>query len=251
MRFISRNIPILDVARALDLTILSDGSIRCWRPELHENGDRTASVGIRKTNNTVKCFGCGIGPLSVVDLVIAVLGLKNPGEAARWIASRFEVPELPRGRHLVEPERRIFQFGTESEIGLLVQSGLWAWLSTSARSIVPVLLELSEDVPGTQNRTIQISYCSLSRFAGIVSPNAVAAALRELQQIHWLTVLPARPEDGARPIRDTSTYLITPRSDELVELANANFKQMRAEIDAQKQLRAKARKERRDTLLTK
>jgi hypothetical protein len=77
----------------------------------------------------VKCFGCGIGPLGVVDLVMAVLHLENPGEAARWVAERFEVSEIPPGRHMVEPGRRIFQIGRESEIGLFIYSGLWAKLS--------------------------------------------------------------------------------------------------------------------------
>src|SRR5260370_6405980 len=126
LRFINRKIPIIDVARVLDLRLGDNGNIHCWRPELHQNGDRTASIGIRKRNNTVKCFGCGIGPLGAIDLVIAVLGLKTAGEAARWIAERFPVPELPRGKHLVQPERRIFQVGFESELGILIRSGLWA-----------------------------------------------------------------------------------------------------------------------------
>ena len=84
LRYIHRKIPIVDVARALNLRIGTNGNIHCWHPEQHQHGDRTASVGIRKINNTVKCFGFGVGPLSVVDLVMAVLQLKNPGAAARW-----------------------------------------------------------------------------------------------------------------------------------------------------------------------
>ncbi len=88
LKFINRKVPIIDVARALDLRIGTNENIHCWRPELHQHGDRTASVGIRKTNNTVKCFGCDIGPLGPVDLVMAVRGLTNPGGAAQWIANR-------------------------------------------------------------------------------------------------------------------------------------------------------------------
>lgn len=83
LRFINRKVPIIDAARALGLRISANGNIHCWRPGSHQNADRTASVGIRKTNNTVKCFGCGVGPFGVVDLVANVLGMKNPGEAAR------------------------------------------------------------------------------------------------------------------------------------------------------------------------
>jgi hypothetical protein len=123
-----------------------------------------------------------------------------------------------------------------------VQSGLWARISPTARSIVPVLLELGERLPETENRTIQISYRALSQFAGIASPNAIAAALRELRDIHWLHVLPSSLQSGAGPIRDTATYLVTPRSDELLDLANANFKQMRSDVETEKEFRNEQRK---------
>jgi hypothetical protein len=248
LRFINRKVPIVDVARALDLKVGVNGNIHCWRSELHHNGDRTASVGIRKTTNTVKCFGsgCGIGPLGPVDLVMAVLNLST-GEAGRWIAERFDVPDLRPGTHLIQSERYIFQFGQESDIGLLVHSGLWARLSPPARSLVPVLLQLAERVPGKQSLAIQISYRALQRFSGLSSPNAVSAGLRELQGITWLHGRPGQTALGSRPIRETSIYFITPRSDEMLELAHANYRQIRSEIEAERDLRAKARAERRKT----
>jgi hypothetical protein len=251
IRFINRKIPIADVARALGLRISSDGNIHCWRPSLHQHGDQTASVGIRKTNNTVKCFGCGIGPLSVIDFVMAILDLKEPGEVARWVAARFDVPEIQRGRHIVEPERRRFHFGHESEIGLLVYSGLWARLSPAARAIVPVLLEFAEQEPGKQTQSVTISYRALMRYSGVGSPNAISAALRELEKIQWISVLAGGREPGSGPVRATSTYLLTPRSDELMELANANYEQMRDEIATQRALQAEARAKRKSVLLTK
>jgi hypothetical protein len=234
LKFINRQVPIAEVARALDLRFGENGNIHCWRGELHQNGDRTASIGIRKTNNTIKCFGCDIGPLGPIDLVMAVLGLKTPGPAAQWIAERFNVPEQPDRKHLRQPERRIFQFGNESEIGVLVYSGLWARLSPSARSLVPVLLELADREPSTQSYRIQSSYQAISRFAGISSPNAIAGALRELQDIHWLLMLPRKREPGLGPVRESSNYLLTPRSDQLLELANANCAQMRDEVEIQR-----------------
>ena len=236
------------MARALDLTIQANGNIHCWQPELHQNGDRTASVGIRKFNNTVKCFGCGIGPLGPVDLVMAVLGLNNPGAAARWIAERFPVPKLPARSNLVEPQRRIFQFGHESETGLLIHSGLWAGLSRAAQAIVPVLLELAERDPETQALSIKISYRALGRYSGTSSPNSIAAALRELQEIDWLSILPGRRENATAPVRNTSVYVLTPRSDELLALAQFNYAQMRAEIKMEKKLRAEAQPKRRRAL---
>jgi hypothetical protein len=250
LKFINRRVPIIEVAQKLGLRVGSNGNIHCWRPDLHQNHDRTASVGICKPANTVKCFGCLAGPLGVVDLVMAVLEMTNPGEAGRWIAERFDVPELPRGKHLVEPARRIFQFGSESEMGLLVQSGLWGQLSPAARSIALVLLELGERVNGTQNRTVRVSYRTLTRFSGVASPNAIRSALQQLEDIHWLQVAPRSAQPGS-PVRDTATYLVTPRSNELLELANANFSQIRANIDIEKRLRDEQRKKRASATFTK
>lgn len=245
LKFINRSVPILEVARALDLRIASSGLIHCWRPERHQHCDRTASVGIREANNTVKCFGCDIGPLGPIDLVMAVLGLSGPGDAARWISARFDVPDLPPGRHLVQPERRIFQFGTESDFGFLVHSGLWAMLSPAARALAPVLLELCEYGPATQIRRIQISYIALGRYSGLSSPNAIAGALRELREIHWLSTIPGLRTPGSAPVRGCSTYLLTPKSDKLLELAQTNSSRMRENIEVQRKLRAEARAKRK------
>lgn len=252
LRYINRKIPVTDVARALDLRFGDNGNIHCWYPERHQNGDRTASVGIRKTNNTVKCFGCDAGPIGPVDLVIAVLGMKTPGEAARWIAQRFFVPELPRGQHLVQPARRPFQIGFESEIGLLVHSGLWAQLSPPARSIIPVFLEFAARETMKQTLEVQISYRALARYSGIASHRAIAQAIGELQEIHWLVAMRGPREPGNGPIRRVSSYLITPRADELMELANAHYTQIRSDIEAERKLRASARTKRaRASMLTK
>jgi hypothetical protein len=241
LRFINRRIAITDIARALDLRLGDNGNIHCWRPECHHNGDRTASVGFRKANNTVKCFGCGTGPLSVTDLVMVVLDIKNPGDAALWVAARFDVPEISSGKHVVESERRIFRYSRESEIGVLIRSGLWPLLSVAARSLAPVLLEFAEP----RTRSVTISFLAMMRYSGVASPNAISAALRELEQIHWLSIVAGRREPGSGPVRTTSTYVLTPRSDELMDLANANCKQMREEIEIQRQIRAEARAKRR------
>jgi hypothetical protein len=251
LRFINLKVRIIEVARALDLRIGDNGHIHCWHPELHQNGDRTASVGIRKTNNTVKCFGCGIGPLGPIDLAREVLGLKTAREAAKWIAEHFEVQELPLGKHLVQPERKIFRVGFEGDIELLVRSGLWALLSAATQSVLPVLRELAQRNPGTQTFTIQISYRALARYSGIASPKAIAKALRELQEIGWLSASPGVRQVGSGPVRNVSTYLLTPRSDEILELANANFAQMRNDVDAERTLRAQARSERKRCNTTK
>jgi hypothetical protein len=250
LRYINRKIPIIDVARALDLRIGANGNIHCWRPERHQHGDRTASVGIRRTNNTVKCFGCGAGPMGPVDLVMTVLGLKNPGLAARWVSEHFDVPDLPPGMHVVQPRRHIFRVGFEDEMGLLVYSGMWARLSMPARSLVPVFLELADRDPETRSLSAQLSYRTLSRYGGVASPNAITKAIRELQEIGWLTASNPR-QPGAGPVRSVTTYLLTPHSDELRELANAHFAQIQGEIDTERQLRSEARAKRSRCVITK
>src|SRR5215475_6445176 len=99
MRYINRQIPIVDVARALELRLDGTNKIHCWHPERHKNGDRTASVGIRTINNTVKCFGCDSRPMGPVDLVMDALQLAA-APAALWIADRFKVPTIPAGKRL-------------------------------------------------------------------------------------------------------------------------------------------------------
>jgi len=251
LRYINRNVPIVEVARALDLRIGDNGNLHCWRPHLHQNGDRTASVGVRKKNNTVKCFGCHIGPIGPVDLTMQVLGLKSVGKAALWIAERFDVPIVPAGKHLVQPERRICAVGFESYLGLLIRSGLWVLLSAAAKSLVPVLLEMAEPNPGTQTLSLTISYLGLARYSGTTSPKAISKALGELQEIGWLKKKTGARAPGSGPVRTASTYLLTPRSNEIVELAHANFAQTRDEIENERTLRAEERAQRKRLAITK
>src|SRR5262249_20847205 len=149
MRWINRELSITTVAKTLGLRIDADGRIHCWHPEHHHNGDRTASVGVRKTNNTVKCFGsgCGVGPFGPSDLVKDTLSLASVCEAALWIAARFKVPSLPKRTHLKQRYRVLRPAGFEGDVGLLIQSGLWAGLSAPTRCIVPVLLLFADREP--------------------------------------------------------------------------------------------------------
>ena len=245
LRYINKRIAVADIARALDLRFGDNGLIHCWHPDRHQHGDRTASVGIRSTNNTVKCFGCGEGPFGPADLVMNALGLANPGDAACWIANRFDVPYLPPGKHLVQPPRHIFQYGHEDDIGLLVFSGIWAKLSPPARSLVPVLLNLADHDGETHSLRARLSYRALSRYSGIVSPNAIKKAIEELQQIGWLSAVASPRTADSAPMRETAVYLIAPRSDDLVELANAQYAQQRSEVEIERKIRADTKARRR------
>jgi hypothetical protein len=242
MRYINRQVPIADIARALDLRLDGAGKIHCWHADRHKNGDRTASVGIRSTNNTVKCFGCDFLPIGPIDLVMDVLEL-GVGDAALWIAGHFKVPTLPAGKRLAEPDRWRGRVGYERGLGLLVRSGLWGRMSEAARSIAPVLLEMSEKKESLdQESSIRISYAGISRYSGIRSPNAVRRALTELGEAGFLRFPDASL--GRSPERLASLYIVTPNSDEMMQLAHASSAQMRTEVVAERELRTRLRRER-------
>jgi hypothetical protein len=242
MQYINRKLPIVEVAEALGLTVCSNGNLRCWHPERHEHEDRTASVGIWKPHNRVKCFGCGTRPLGPIDLVMDVRGWTDPGTAAKWIAAQFDVPYIPKGRHIVAPNRDRWMAGHESEIELLIRSGLWAKLSPAARQLVPVLLEFSlkDEGPG-QTRSLHMSYQAMLRYSGLCSPNAISRAVGELTKLGWMERLAS---DGPRtgPVRKVNTYRLTPHSDAVREAANAVWVQTSAEIETERQLRKEKRK---------
>ncbi len=242
MRFINRNVPISDVARQLNLLLDGAAKIHCWHPGRHKNGDHTASVGIRTTNNTVKCFGCGLGPIGPIDLVMDVQQL-SAADSALWIAARFEVPTIPAGKRLEEPQRWRDRFGYDQGLGLLVKSGLWGTLSDAARSIAPVLMEMSKREKQTdQESEIQISYVGISRFSGIRSPNAIRKALVELQEVGFLRFI----DENVRrsPTRRASRYVVTPNSEILVEHAHLFSAQIGSEIAAERELRERLRRQR-------
>ena len=248
LRWINRNVSVAEVARALDLRLDGATKIHCWHPERHQNGDRTASVGIRGKNNTTKCFVCDNKPMGPVDLVMNVLDLNGPADAALWIAERFSVPCIPKGKHLKQPARPPVRAGFEGDIGILVLSGLWAELSAPARCIVPVLLSHADREPGKSTAEVRISYRAISRYSGVASPNAVADAIRELENIGWL----ARKESPRRapnPLRSVNAYLLTPQADSVIELAGAKWSQTKEAIEGERELRRRQRAERQSALL--
>jgi hypothetical protein len=247
LRWINRNVPIADIAHQLGLAFDGDSKIHCWHPEQHKNGDRTASVGIRLKNNTVRCFGCDSKPMGPVDLVIDVLDLKGPSEAGLWIAERFSVPCIPKGKHLKRPARPPTRAGFEGDIGLLVFSGLWAGLSVPARCIVPVLLNHADRESGKGTAEVRLSYRAISRYSGVASPNAIAEAIRQLEEIGWLT-RKENPPRAPNSLRAVNTYLLTPQSESVRELAAAHWTQVKEAIEGERETRRRRRAERQTAL---
>ena len=239
MRYINGQIPIAKVACALDLRLDGARKIHCWHPDRHKNGDRTASVGIRGANNTVKCFGCGSKPMGPIDFVMDVLDMAA-ADAALWIAERFDVPVIPAGKRLTDVDRWRGQVGYECGLELLIRSGLFGTLSEAARSIAPILLAMSEKATD-QALSIRMSYAGISRYSGIRSPNAIRRALTELSEIGFLRL----PEAGFRrcPERPASLYILTPNSDELHQLAQVFVAQKKTEVAAAGELRGRLRSE--------
>lgn len=241
MHFINRELPIADVARALQLRFDDSGKIHCWHPERHQHGDRTASVGIRATNNTMKCFVCDFKPKGPIDLAMDVLRLNSVADAALWIAARFRVPFIPAHRRLAGQARRGER--VQSGLALMIRSGLWGRLSLAAQAIAPVLLEIAENErPGGERLTAQLSYRGITQMSGIKSPNAIRRALVELSEI-GLMLAPTGRARG-KLVQETAFYTLTPYSDELLEMAQATAQQARDEIAAGMELRSRLRKER-------
>jgi hypothetical protein len=244
--WINKNLSIAEVAQALDLQFGTNGLIRCWHPDKHQHGDRTASVAIRQTNNTAKCFGngCGVGPFGPTDLVGDVLGFESALEAGLWIAERFPVPCIKARKHLEQPRRLILRAGFEGAFGLLVQSGLWARLLPATRSIIPVLLTFVERDADKTTYRLTMSYRAVSRYSGVKSPNAIKAALKELEELGWLRHTSARTQNV---LREATMFELTPESDAVNEHANMLARQTREEIQAERDLRKKQRTDRLST----
>jgi hypothetical protein len=243
MRFINRELPIAQVARALDLRLDGIRKIHCWHSDRHKHGDRTASVGIRASNNTVKCFGCDSKPMGPIDLVMDVRELESPAEAALWITERFSVPSIPARKRLVGEERRRDRVGHERGLGLLIRSGLWGTLSEPAQALAPVLLEFGEkQSPLDDAARVQMAYRTMARYSGLQSHNAIRKGLVELSEIGFL-ILPIA-ESSRSLDRKSARYTVTPNSQLLFELAQAFVLQMRQEIAIEVELRKRQRSER-------
>ena len=120
MRYINREVRIREVAHALDFKFDGRSKIHCWHPDRHKHGDRTASVGIRTSNNTVKCFGCVSKPMGPIDLVMDVLDTAA-ADAALWIALASLFPQFRGAGPFPSWTRRI---GSDMSMESVSLSGL-------------------------------------------------------------------------------------------------------------------------------
>ncbi len=176
LAFIRRHVSITDVARELDVQVFGSRA-RCWRPENHQNGDRTPSVSFYR--NRFKCHCCDERSGSVIDLVVSALGCDLRG-ALDWIAQRYAVPERgPTTRQRWRP--------TRAGVGgymwdVVIRSGLLAELPKTAGIVLGVLCGFAEPDQGR----CEISYSGLMRYGGIRTRKIIARELRLLEGLGLL-----------------------------------------------------------------
>jgi hypothetical protein len=192
-KYIRTKVPIRGVACLLGLSI-TGRMVRCWRPENHQHGDRTPSVGLHQRSNTAKCFVCDSRPLSPIDLVMNIRNVTLQ-EAVTWITKRYKVPGIPKGKHTRTHQRwaERYRMGSgTSRLEFLVRSGVWASLTPSERSLLGVLDAFSD------GETVTISYRGMMRYAGIGSQSTIATGLKRLQNLRIFKKQQRCSEDGLR-----------------------------------------------------
>jgi hypothetical protein len=235
--YIRREVPIKEVARELGLFITGN-MVRCWRPEQHEHGDRTPSVGLHKRNNRAKCFVCDSRSLSPIDLVMSVRGV-NRQDAVTWLVARYDVPGIPKGKHIGQQQRwnERYRIGTgTSRFELLVNCGIWADLTASERSMLVVLDTYAVD------DCVEISYRGIARLSGVRSFTTISRALKRFCNLHILARVERESRDG---LRACNCYRWTTDDEQFLRMAEDSYNRFRTEIQIERDLQRAAREKRK------
>ena len=239
--WVKKNVPVLEVGKALGLRI-RHRCATCWRPENHTHGDAEPSLHFYEKGNRVRCFVCDMrGGHSNVDLVMGVLSVAV-GEAVRWIAERFTVPNLKAGRPVGKRETQTvpYRVGVHgSEFEVLVRSGMFGRLSAPERSILVALAHFRDPDSGLA----QLSYAAIQRYAGIASRATVARALKQLARLHAIEI-----HRGLRVgiTRKCSAYRVTIEDPKFLDLCNEVYRNSREQIDQERTYRRQLRAKRQD-----
>ena len=233
MEYMRKQIPIQDVAQALGLSV-SGKAAHCWRADSHHHGDAHPSIWFTSKNRG-RCQVCDSVAWSGIDLVMMVKGI-GLVEAARWIADRFPVRNIAKGKHLAERQRWTprFRVGTGDMLENFVRSGLLAELTGAEAKVLEVLNTFS-----IGERAV-ISYLGIMRYAGIGSPSTIRTAIKKFQKMHLLRV--AVPSSGRSDFRACNEYQFTVDDPDFQKLANDVHQRHSEEINAQRRLRAQLRK---------
>ncbi|HZL67108.1 MAG TPA: hypothetical protein VFC29_07230 [Candidatus Limnocylindrales bacterium] len=199
IEYIRKHVAIQDVARELGISV-NGRQAHCWRLEAHRNGDRKPSIWFNRKNRA-RCEVCDSRPLSTIDLVILVKSL-DIVSAVNWIAGRFSVPNVPKGKHLESTQRwrPTFRVGTGDDlVENIVRSGLLADLDGAVVKVLMALIAFSD-----RQGKVEISYGGLMQYAG-VSRDTVARSLANLEKLHLLE----STKNGKDGFRECSHYRLT------------------------------------------
>ena len=234
LAFIKKFIPIAEIAVELGLNV-SGNSAHCWRSDNHKNGDRTPSVSFNTRRNIGRCFVCDDHAWSGIDLVMMVRGV-SIREAAEWIAARFRVPQIRKGKHIRGRE----QWDSSSRVGVsgfslegIVRMGFWATLTCSEARVLVVFCTFC--APGSGNKAI--SYRGIMRFAGVRSQSTVSRVLKRFSRMGLLEIT----RGSAHGFRTCNTYSLTLHSHALTETLREIYQRQREAIAVEKQIRTELR----------
>jgi hypothetical protein len=184
MKYVNREILILDVARGLGLAV---GGRKITCPECKKKR-LTLSVKYNRWG----CWNCdpaGKGK-TVIDLVMFILNVDAFNAAAwireRWhVAGHFQVERSENKNGLTKHVyRRVRQIPVperdKPNLQAIVTSPGWREMSLSARVVAMTLLALARM---DANNSVTINREELSYLTGITDPDTLAKANRELQAI--------------------------------------------------------------------
>ncbi len=239
LTFIRQNIHIEDVWGELvdeqGLEPVKNHMTRCFRPEAHQNGDRTPSFHFSK-NNKCACRVCDSRYFSGLDLVQKVLKCTLP-EAIRWFCLHWEIPKTQPGRPVGSYKAtRPYRIGYGGPLEPIVRSGLFGEMSFAAGKLLTVLATVQDE-----HNKCDWSYPSLQRAAGIASSDTLHTAIEDLHRLHILTIgKEVRP--GERNAHNV--YRLTLDHPGLAELISSTYRANQYANSEERRLRAELRRNR-------
>ncbi|HEV3483014.1 MAG TPA: hypothetical protein VGR97_11890 [Candidatus Acidoferrales bacterium] len=172
---------------------------------------------------------------------MAVLGV-NVGDAVRWIAERFPVPNVKPGRPVGQRAMQLapYRVGVHgSEFEVLVRSGMFGQLPPPERSVLVALAHLCDPDSGLT----QLSYAGIMRYAGVSSTATVAKALKQLARLRAIEI-----HRGLRVgvTRTCSSYRVTLNDSKFLHLCNEVHRAGRERIAQERTYRRGLRSKREE-----